>query len=186
MTINDKTDQYIIDFNGRLSSIQHISPLCSCLVFPLLSQITQISYVHFKTISPEHAAILSYYLSRLLEKVFKTEYKSLYALLDFYPESQPSLSTTYKIKSIHEFIDVQDKTKDFFGFNTKIPPHKVICHFVGRVSRINFKNLLTGQKLSGIPLSKVETDMVHFYTLLFAGKMQSKVDEMTLLMNADF
>jgi len=186
MTINDKTDQYIIDFNGRLSSIQHISPLCSCLVFPLLSQITQISYVHFKTISPEHAAVLSYYLNRLLEKVFKTEYKSLFALLDFYPESQPSLSTTYKIKSIHEFIDAQDKTKDFFGFNTKIPPHKVICHFVGRVSRINFKNLLTGQKLSGIPLSKVETDMVHFYTLLFAGKMQSKVDEMTLLMNADF
>ena len=186
MTIGDKTDQYIIDFNGRLSSIQHISPLCSCLVFPILSQITQISYVHFKTISPEHAAILSYYLSRLLEKTFKTEYKSLFALLDFYPESQPSLSTTYKIKAIHEFISIQDETKDFFGFNTKIPPHKVICHFVGRVSRFNFKNLLTGQKLSGIPLSKVETDMVHFYTLLFAGKMQSKVDEMTLLMNADF
>ena len=186
MTIGDKTDQYIIDFNGRLSEIQHISPLCSCLVFPLLSQITQISYVHYKTISPEHAAVLSYYLSRLLEKVFKTEYKSLFALLDFYPESQPSLSTTYTIKSIHDFINIQDATKDFFGFNTKIPPHKIICHFVGRVSRINFKNLLTGQKLSGIPLSKVETDMIHFYTLLFAGKMQSKIDEMTLLMNADF
>lgn len=186
MTIGDKTDQYIIDFNNRLSSIQHISPLCSCLVFPMLSQITKISYVHFKTISPEHAAVLSYYLNRLLEKVYKTEYRSLFALLDFYPESQPSLSTTYKIKSIHEFIKVQDSTKNFFGFNTKIPPHKVICHFVGRVSRINFKNLLTGQKLSGIPLSKVETDMVHFYTLFFAGKMQDKVDEMTLLMNADF
>jgi hypothetical protein len=186
MTIGDKTDQYIIDFNNRLSSIQYISPLCSCLVFPLLSQITQISYVHFKTISPEHSAVLSYYLNKLLEKTFKTEYKSLFALLDFYPESQPSLSTTYKIKSIHEFIGVQDKTQNFFGFNTKIPPHKIICHFVGRVSRINFKNLLTGQKLSGIPLSKVETDMVHFYTQLFAGKMQSKVDEMIQLMNADF
>lgn len=186
MTIGDETDQYIIDFNNRLSSIQYISPLCSCLVFPLLSQITQISYVHFKTISPEHSAVLSYYLNRLLEKVFKTEYRSLFALLDFYPESQPSLSTTYKIKAIHEFISAQDKTKDFFGFNTKIPPHKVICHFVGRVSRIYFKNLLTGQKLSGIPLSKVETDMVHFYTLFFAGKMQEKVQEMTSVMNGDF
>ena len=186
MTIGDTTDQYIIDFNNRLSSIQYISPLCSCLVFPLLSQITKISYVHFKTISPEHAGILSYYLNRLLEKTFKSEYRNLFALLDFFPESQPSLNTTYKIKSIHEFISIQDKTQDFFGFNTKIPPHKVICHFVGRVSRINFKNLITGQKLSGIPLSKVETDMVHFYTLFFAGKLQDKVDEMTLLMNADF
>lgn len=186
MTIGDKTDQYIIDFNGRLSSIKYISPLCSCLVFPMLSQITKISYVHFKTISPEHAAILSYYLNRLLEKVYKTEYRNLFSLLDFYPESQPSLSTTYKIKSIHDYIKVQDRTKDFYGFNTKITPHKIICHFVGRVSRINFTNLLTGQKLSGIPLSKVESDMVHFYTLFFAGMMQNKVDEMTLLMNADF
>lgn len=186
MNIGDETDQYIIDFNNRLSEIKYISPLCSCLVFPLLSKITNISYVHFKTISPEHAAILSYYLNRLLEKVFKTDYRNLFALLDFYPESQPSLSTTYKIKSIHEFIDIQDQIQDFFGFNTKIPPHTVICHFVGRVSRINFTNLLTGQKLSGIPLSKVETDMIHFYTMFFAGKMQTKIDEMTLLMNADF
>lgn len=186
MNIGDKTDQYVIDFNNTLSSIQHISPLCSCLVFPLLSQITSISYVHFKTISPEHSAVLSYYLNRLLEKVFKSEYRNLFSLLDYYPESQPSLSTTYKIKSIHEFITIQDNTKNFFGFNTKIPPHKIICHFVGRVSRINFRNLLIGQKLSGIPLSKVETDMIQFYTLLFAGKLQDKVEQMTLVMNTDF
>jgi hypothetical protein len=186
MTIGDKTDQYIIDFNGRLSSIKYISPLCSCLVFPMLSQITKISYVHFKTISPEHAAILSYYLNRLLEKVYKAEYRHLFSLLDFYPESQPSLTTTYTIKTIHDYIQIQDKTQDFYGFNTKITPHKIICHFVGRVSRINFTNLLTGQKLSGIPLSKVESDMVHFYTLFFAGQMQDKVEKMTLLMNADF
>jgi len=186
MTINDQTDQYIIDFNNRLSNINYISPLCACLVFPLLSKITQISYVHFKTISPEHSAVLSYYLNRLLGKVFKTEYKNLFALLDYYPESQPSLNTTYKIKSVHDFIDIQDKTKNFYGFNAKIFPHKILCHFVGRVSRINFSNLLTGKKLSGIPLSKVEANMIHFYTMLFSGKIQPKIDEMVLLMNGDF
>jgi hypothetical protein len=122
----------------------------------------------------------------LLERAFKTEFRNLFQLLDYYPESQPSLNTTYKIKSIHEYISSQDKIQDFYGFNTKIFPHKILCHFVGRVSRINFKNLLTGQKLSGIPLSKVETDMIHFYSLFFAGKLQHKIDEMVVLMNNDF
>ena len=186
MTINDETDQYIIDLNNRLSNINYISPLCSCLVFPILSNITKISYVHFKTISPEHSAVLSFYLNRLLEKVFKTEYKSLFSLLDYYPESQPSLNTTYKIKSIHEFISIQNVVKNFYGFNTKIFPHSIICHYIGRVSRINFTQLLTGRKLSGIPLSKVETDMIHFYTLFFSGQLQDKMDEMVHLMNGDF
>lgn len=186
MSTKDDSDQYIIDFNGRLSAIKYISPLCSCLVFPVLSKITQISYVHFKTISPEHSAVLSYYLNRLLQKVFKADYKHLFSLLNFYPESQPSLNTTYKIKSIHEFINMQNQTKNFYGFNVKIPPHNFICHYVGRVSRINFRNLLTGQRLSGIPLSKVETDMIHFYTLFFSGKLDNKIDQLTQLLSADF
>lgn len=186
LTINDQTDQYIINFNNRLSTIKYISPLCSCLVFPILSKVTKISYVHFKTISPEHAAVLSYYTNQLLEKVFKGEYKNLFSLLDFYPESQPSINTTYTIKSIHDFINAQDKTQNFFGFNAKIFPHKIICHFIGRVSRINFVNLLTGRKLAGIPLSKVESEMIYFYTKLFSGELQPKVEEMIKLMNGDF
>ena len=182
----DETDQEHINFNNRLSSIKHISPLCSCLVFPILAKMTKVSYVHFKTISAEHSAVLSYYTNKLLQKVFKADYKNLFSLLDYFPVSAPSLNTTYKIKSIHEYIETQNKTKDFYGFNTKTLPHKALCHFVGRVSRINFCNLLTGQKLSGIPLSRVESDMIYFYTLLFANKLDDKISEMTALMNADF
>lgn len=186
LTIQDQTDQYMIDFNNRLSSIEHISPLSSCLVFPLLSKMTQISYVHFRTISPEHSAILAYYLNSLLQQVFKVDFKNLFLLLDYYPKYQPSINTTYKIKSIHNFISTQDKTKNFFGFNTKMLPHKILCYYIGRVSRINFVHLLTGRELSGIPLSKVESDMIQFYTMLFSGKLEDKIDKMTALMNADF
>jgi hypothetical protein len=186
MTFKDKTDQYTIDFNNRLSEIKYISPLCACLTFPLLAKITDISYVHFKTISPEHAAVLSYYLNRLAEKVFKSEYKNLFSLLDYYPESQPSLNTTYKIKSIHEFLNIQNKTQDFFGFNTKILPHRMLCHYIGRVSRINFRHLLTGQKLTGIPLSKIESDMTQFYTRFFANQLNPQIEELIKLMNGDF
>jgi len=98
--------------------------------------------------------------------------------------SQPSLNTTYKIKSIHDYVNIKDI--NFYGFQTKILPHKILCHFIGRVSRINFCHLLTGRKLSGIPLSKVEVDMIIFYTQLFSGKMEHRVDQLTRLMNQDF
>ena len=186
MTLNEQNDQYIINFNNRLSTIKFISPLCSCLVFPILSKVTEITYVHFRTISPEHSAALSYYLNILLQKVFKQEYKSLFSLLEFFPETQPSLNTTYKIKAINEFIKIQNNTRDFYGFSSMIFPHKVLCHFVGRVSRINFKHLLTGQKLSGIPLGKVESDMVYFYTDFFSNKLDNKISEISKLINNDF
>lgn len=182
----DDTDQYIINFHNRLSSINYISPLCASLVFPFLSKMTGITYVHFKTISAEHAAVLSHYLNKLLSKVFKSDYKNLFQLLDYYPLTSPSINTTYKIKSIHEYIKTQNTTKSFFGFNTKTFPHRVLCHFVGRVSRINFCHLITGQKLSGIPLSKVEGDMIRLYTKFFSGEIEDKIVELTAAMNADF
>ena len=186
MDRSDDTDQYIINFHNSLSTINYISPLCGCLVFPILSKMTRITYVHFKTISGEHAAILSYYLNTMLQKVFAGEYKNLLTLLDYYPLSSPSINTTYKVKAIHEYIDIQNTYKNFFGFNTKTLPHKVLCHFVGRVSRINFSHLITGQKLPGIPLGKVESDMIRFYTLYFSGQLNDKIDELTNRMNADF
>lgn len=186
LTVEDNSDQHIINFNNRLLNIQYISPLCSCLVFPVLSKITQISYPHFNTISPEHAAVLSYYLNRLFSKAFKNEYKNLFTLMDYYPESQPSLNTTYKIKNYNEYLSLQNATKNFFGFNHKKVPHEMLCHFIGRVSRINFTHLLTGQKLAGIPLGKVELDMLKFYTELWAGKLNDKFSELEHYMNIDF
>lgn len=182
----DNSDQNIIDFQNRLPEIEYISPLCSCFIFPILSKITNIPYIHYRTISAEHSAVLSYYTHQLLRKVFKSEYKNLFSLLDYFPLSQPSLNTTYKVKAIHQYLDIQDETQNFFGFNTKNLPHRLLCHFVGRVSRINFCHLLSGDNLSGIPLSKVESDMIYFYTNYFAGKFDEKADQMIALMNADF
>jgi len=182
----DGSDQHLVDFENRLKSIKHISPLCQSLIFPVLSRMTKISYVHFKTISAEHSAVLSFYTNRLFQKVFKSDFKNLFSLLDYYPMTAPSINTTYKIKSIHDYIKTTDTIQNFYGFNTKKLPHKALCHFVGRVSRINFCHLITGQKLSGIPLSKVEGDMINFYINLFSGSLDSKFEDMTMLMNADF
>jgi len=179
-------DEFIVSFHDRASAINYTSPLCETLVFPLLSQMTKIPYHHFKTLSPEHAAVLSVYIQTLMRKIYGTEYKHMISLLNFYPLRSPSMSTTYKIKAVHDYINIQQEILNFYGFNTKILPHNLLCHYVGRVSRVDFCDILSGKKMGGIPLSKIEQDMIRFYTLYFAGHMEPHVDEMTKLMNADF
>lgn len=182
----DAGDENIISFHERASEIEFVSPLCETLVYPILSSITNIPYHHFKTLSPEHSAVISVYMQNLFRVAFTTDYKDLFTLLNYYPTRSPSLSTTYKIKAVHEFIAAQDAHQNFYGFNVKILPHALLCHYVGRVSRVDFCDILTGRKLGGIPLSKIEHSMIQFFTLYFAGKMENEIAVMSKMLNADF
>jgi hypothetical protein len=186
-TMSTENDDQIVSLRERAESeIEFVSPLCETLVFPILSQMTQIPYHHFRTLSPEHSCVISIYMQSLFRRVFGSEYKDLFGLLNFFPTRAPSMSTTYKIKGVHDYIQIQDSFQNFYGFNTKILPHTLLCHYVGRVSRVDFCDLFTGNKMGGIPLSKIEQDMVQFYTLFFSGRLEPQIDEMTTLMNADF
>jgi len=182
----EPNDTLITEFQSRVSNIKFISPLCECFVYPILSSITLIPYYHFTTLSPEHSAVLSIYTQRLFKEVFKSDFKNLISLLEFYPENQPAVATSYTIKKIHDYINQCDKHKNFFGFNTKILPHSILSYFVGRISRVNFHNILDGKSLTGIPLSKVELDMIKFYSYFFAGKYEKEIVKMRKIMNDDF
>ena len=190
MTTTDEkdksSDEAIVTFQNRCSDIKFVSPICDCLVFPLLAKITNIPYSHFKTLSPEHAAILSCYIQNVLRRVFKNEYKNLFFLLEYYPTNPPALTTTYQIKLIHDYINTQNEVKNFFGFDTKIIPNKILSFFIGRISRINFCNIYDGKKLAGVPLSKIEADMIKFYTYMFAGNLEKEVERMSQIINIDF
>ena len=186
---NDEADKNLAEFQQRVQDIEFISPLSDCLVFPLLSRITNIPYFHFKTLSPEHSMVMSVYLQKLLQQVFNTEYSDMFSMLNFYPTSQPAVATTYKIKNVNNsagFINVQDKTNNFFGFQTKILPYKLMSYFVGRTSRVNFYNIFDGKPYGGIPLSKIESNMVKFYTLYFSGGLDDKIIELSKLVDLDF
>ncbi len=182
----EPNDTLITEFQSRVSKIQYISPLCECFVYPLLSAITSIPYTHFMTLSPEHAAALSVYTQGLFKDIFKSEFKNLVSLLEFYPENQPAVATSYTIKKVHEYINTSNNLQSFFGFNTKILPHKILSYFVGRISRVNFHSILDGKPLSGIPLSKVELDMIKFYTMFFANQYEKEIKLMRKKMNLDF
>lgn len=179
-------DKLITNFQSRVNAVEYISPLSECFVFPILSSITMIPYNHFKTLSPEHAVVLSVYTKNLLKRIFKGDFKNLVSLLDYYPLSPPAIATSYTIKRVHEYIDINNTHKNFFGFNTKMVPHKALSYFVGRISRIDFCNVIDGSKFGGIPLSKIELDMIKFYTLFFAGELESEMGQMKKLMNSDF
>jgi len=180
------TDSYITTFQSRVMGVEHISPLCECIVFPVLSKVLDIPYSYFKTISPEHAAVLSVYTHNLLKKVFKNNFKTLISMLPFYPNEQPSLSTTYVLKNVNTYLNLFNETQDFFGFKNKIFFHNVLCHFVGRVSRIDFVHVVDGTKLGGIPLSKIEEDMIEFFISFFSGNLDGEFEEMSKIANSDF
>jgi len=132
---------------------------------------------------------MSVYLQKLLQKVFKNEYADLFSMLNYYPTSQPAVATTYKIKNVNNstgFINVQDKTNNFFGFKTKMLPYKILSYFVGRTSRVNFFNIYNGKTYGGIPLSRIESNMVKFYTLLFSGGLDDKIEELARQVDLDF
>ncbi len=186
MTSTADRNEGIITFQNRISGIKYISPLSECLAYPMLSKITNIPYNHFKTLTPEHSAILSVYIQRLLRKVFKSEFKTLFSILLYYPTTQPAVITTYKIKSINYYINIQNDINNFFGFKTKMPQYEIFRYFIGRVSRISFTNIITGQELSGVPLSKIEKEMIMFYTNFFANKYDKQIEEMKKLMNSSF
>lgn len=181
------SDKSIVYFQNRLSKIEHISPLCDSLVYPVLSHITGIPYVHFKTLEPDHAIVLSVYTQNLLRKVFKiTEFRNLFSLLSYYPKKDIALATTYKVKMMDDFIKTTQKYDNFFGFKSKLLFGNMLGYFIGRISRVEFSSIFDGNELAGIPLSKIESEMIQFYTMLFAGQFDQEFDSMKYLMYKDF
>jgi hypothetical protein len=185
--VEDKAqDSSITAFHNRAIKIEFVSPITECVVFPIISKITDIPFNHFKTLSPEHAAILSAYIKDVFNEVFKDEYENMFSLLDYYPTSKPAIATTYRIKDIESFINTQDSLKNFFGFRTKLLAHAILSYFIGRISRVDFHSIYTGKELTGVPMTRVEKEMINYFTCFFAGKLDSKIEEMKKIVLNDF
>lgn len=184
----DKIDKAIVEFEKRVSQTEYISPLCECLTFPILSKVTGVPYEHFKTLSPEHCIVLSTYLQTLLKRVFTNEYESLFEMMSYYPKKASVVHTTYKMKlsNLKEQFLPQMNSCTFLKFNDKVYLHEILSFFVGRVARVDFVDALSGKELPGLPLSKIESDAIKFYSLWFSGKLEKEMNEVRTLLNLDF
>jgi len=185
---DEKTDKAIRDFDERVKNIKHVSPLCESLTFPILSVVTGIPYEHFRTLTPDRSVVISIYFQNLLKKVFKSDYENMFNIMSLYPLESCAVHTTYKMKlsNMKDFFIPQMNSCLFLKFQDKVYLHKVLSYFVGRIARINFVDPMTGKELVGIPLSKIEGDMIKFYSLLFANKLGNELEEVKQLLNADF
>jgi hypothetical protein len=172
-------NQKLIDFVSVLKEIEWISPLAQCMVYPILSKITDVTYIHFNTLSPDHAAPITYYIHSLLNKVFKGSFKETFSLLDYYPTKQPSSYTTYKIKDYEFFNHSFRKYESFFGFNNTQVFFEMLCFHVGRIARVNWKHLITGDsKDGGLPMATIEREMIDFYVRYFSGNLNDEIERL--------
>jgi len=177
-------NQRLIDFVTVLKEIEWVSPLAQCMVYPILSKITDVTYIHFNTLSPDHAAPITYYIHGLLKKVFKGNYRETFNLLDYYPTKQPSSYTTYKIKDYDFFVKTFEKYKSFFGFNNKQVFFETLCFHVGRIARVNWRHLITGDnKEGGLPMAAIEKEMIDFYVRYFSGNLNDEILQLQELYN---
>lgn len=180
-------DAELIKFQNRLSKIQHTSPICECLTYPVLSKITNIPYHHYvSTLSSENAAVISYYLNTLMVKYFPSnKFHELFLMLRYYTTRDVSDTTTYKLKDINTHFENYNKLKNFFGFNTKYLPYNIVSYFIGRMSRIPLYEIMSGKKWIGVPLSKIETDAIEFFSLYFANKFTSEFDKIKIELESE-
>jgi len=178
-------DEYV-DIQKRVDNVKYVSPLCGYFIYPLLAKITEIPYNHFKILSAEHAIVLSVYVQDILKKVLKNDYKHIINLLNYYPSEQPAIATTYKLKNMDTFINTANKVRNFYGIDTKIMLGNLLGNFVGKISRIKFINIFDGRELSGIPLSKLESEIINFYILFFADGLNSEIEKIKNLVYSDF
>jgi hypothetical protein len=177
-------NQKLIDFVAVLKEIEWVSPLAQCLVYPLLSKITDVTYIHFNTLSPEYAAPITFYVHSLLKKVFKGNYREIFNLLDYYPTKQPSAYTTYRIKDFQFFNSSFNKYKSFFGFANTEVFFETLCFHVGRIARVNWRHLVTGDnKDGGLPMAAIEHEMIDFYVRYFSGNLSDEIEKLQDLYN---
>jgi len=173
-----RVDDKIVEIQDRLKNIQHVSPLAECLTYPILSKITKIPYEYFKTLSCGDSCVLSAYLFDIFKRIpeLKNNYKNIFSILECYPTKQPSLSTTYTLKSVQKYINTFNESESvFFGFQTKILPYNILSFFVGRIIRTSFVNIETGTKLSTLQTSKFEEEFISLYHLIFSDNFSKEL-----------
>ena len=160
----------ITDFHNRMKTVRQESPLISSFVYPLLSKLIGIPYKYFQTLNYEQSLVLSSYLRSLLSRAFGKDHQYLFKLLDCYPDPDTHVptSTSYVIKHVGEYVNLYDTVRDYMGFDTCGSQHDVYGYIIGRLIRIKFRNLFTGDIMLNLKSEELERDIILFYTYYFA------------------
>lgn len=180
-------DNRITTFQRELSKVEYASPLWECLAAPILSRVTQIPYNYFKTVSAENSTILCLYMQYVLSKVFKNDYKTLINMLSYYPTKEGVFATSgYNVKKTGDYLNSMSKRKVFESFDGKVYiVRDLLGYYIGRISRGDFVNVLTGERLSGLPITKIERELAFFLVYYFTNGLEDKIEEVEKIVDQD-
>ena len=181
--LGDKEEEVVL--NNRLQSFKFISPACHFLVFPILSKITGVPYEHMCTLSPEHSAEISVYCYYLLTSIFGEEYSNLFNLLLYAPTENPPTTSTFKIRNVFNWSDINNEIGNFFGFRCSAVPCKLLSFFLGKFSRLGLVNIINGKEMVSIPMQKIEADAIKFFPMFFSDSFDDKFSQIRKLMYKD-
>lgn len=156
-----------------LTQVEHTSPLVECVVYPLLSKALNIPYEHFTTLAPKYAALLSLYMSYILRKS-TGNYPTIIRYLKLYPKDIAPTKTTYKLKNLHEFLNEYD---NFLGFKSVTKLFDILNSYIGKVSRTEFLDLFTGEKVENLPISSLEIELIDLIGKNFSGKLDDLISK---------
>jgi len=99
-----------------------------------------------------------------------------FEILDYGVLKEPSVSTTFRIKYAEAYIN-KTNMYSFYGFKSKIILHRLICHFIGVMSRCKdgYMNLKTGEIRDGFSINNLELEVIDFFIKFCAGKFEDEI-----------
>jgi len=174
-------DLRIEEFKGKIEGIKELSVIAECITYPILAKILDIPFRHFLTLSITTSYMMNILLYKLTEgTVFEENYPYMRKLLLYHNLQRPISKTSYKIKNLNKFIESFDH---FIGFKNRTSVYDIYSMLIGKITKNEYSDFITGNSITNLPISQLETEVVDFYNKYFSGhlddflkQIQEKID----------
>jgi uncharacterized protein YdhG (YjbR/CyaY superfamily) len=171
-----------------LEEIKYISPFWDAILAPVLSKAAGIGYKKFRAISPEQAAVISFYFGKKLNSIFFKKYQNLFRLAYLFPINHPEFRY-YRLKNVSQFINaaLQFPIKDLSPIGgSRIFILRLIEDFIGKIKSTPFRSICTGSAINNIQTEKLETETIDYTVRYFANGFEEEIKEFETVINEEF
>jgi hypothetical protein len=149
---------------------------------------TGISHEKLKKISPQRAAVISFYSGIKLDFIFNKKYKNLFRLTYLFPRNPPK-SRNYRLKNVSHFINatLQFPINDLSHIEgSRISIVRKIEDFIGKINSTPFCSINTGDLLEDIQTDKIEIETIDYIVRYFTNGFKKELEKFEEVIQNDF
>ena len=147
-----------------IEKIKYTSPFWDAILTYVFSKSAGISLKRLRKISPQQAALLSFYSAIRLNRIFDPKYKNLFELAFLFPINEPEYSN-YRLKNVSQFINatIQFRMMDLSHIGgSRIFIVKLIEDILGKIESTSFGRIYWGNSSEIFKLMTLKTiDRLH-------------------------